>query len=86
MAKIPLPPDTPEWRKKKVKPEDMPMSKSMQEYLTSKTEEEGKDRSRQEAVDQSKEEYEVRGFSKGGSVKVRGAGIASRGRGKGRMC
>lgn len=86
MANVPLPPETPSWRKKKVKPEDMPMSEAMQEYLSKKTTEESEDRIRNEAVDEAKEEYKIRGYKNGGMVKVRGAGIAARGKGKGRMC
>jgi hypothetical protein len=85
MAKVPLPPETPSWRKKKaIKPEDMPMSPAMQEYLKSKTEEEGESRAQEAAADEEKEAYKVRGYNKGGSV--RGVGIAVRGKGKGRMC
>ena len=84
MAKIPLPPDPPEWRKKKVKPEDMPMSEAMQNYLRDKTEEEGKDRADEASADEAKEAYKVRQYKKGGMV--RGAGIAARGIGRGKMC
>lgn len=86
MAKVPMPPETPEWRKKKVKPEDMPMSEAMQDYLSKKTEEESEDRMKNESVEEAKEEYKVRGYKKGGVVKVRGAGVAARGHGKGKMC
>lgn len=86
MAKVPLPPDTPEWRKKKVKPEDMPMSEAMQDYLEDKTSREREDQRESEAKDQEREDYKAAPFKKGGMVKVRGAGVAARGHGKGRMC
>ena len=85
MAKAPLPPESPAWRKKKAtKPEDMPMSPAMQDYLKSKTEEEAEGRAQDSAAEDAKEAYSVRGYKKGGSV--RGVGVAARGHGKGRMC
>ena len=86
MPNIPLPPETPEFRKKarkKVKPEDMPMSESMQEYLRQKSEDEGRSRMEEDMADEAKQAYPVRGYAKGGMV--RGCGKATKGRGKVRM-
>lgn len=86
MPNIPLPPDTPEFRKKarkKMKPEDMPMSESMQEFLRQKSEGESRSRMEEDMADEAKEAYPVRGYAKGGMV--RGCGKATKGRGKVRM-
>ena len=87
MAKVPLPPDTPEFRKKArkkvVSPEEMPMSEDMQEYLRQKTEAERRSQMEEEMADEAKEAYRVRGYAKGGMV--RGCGKAVKGRGKGTM-
>lgn len=83
MAKVPMPPDTPAFRKKKVKPEDMPISDAMQKYLSEKSAEESASRSKDEMADEEKKAYDVRGYAKGGSV--RGFGIAVKGRGKGKV-
>jgi hypothetical protein len=86
MPNVPLPPDTPEFRKKqrkKMKPEEMPMSDAMQNYLRDKTDAERRMRMEEEMADEAKEAYPIRGYAKGGMV--RGCGKAVKGRGKGKM-
>lgn len=87
MKDIPLPPDTPEFRKKArkkiMKPEDSPIPEAMQEYLRQKSEGESRMRMEDEMADEAKEAYPVRGYAKGGMV--RGCGKATKGRGKVRM-
>lgn len=83
MAKVPLPPETPSWRKKKVKPEDMPMSDAMQKYLREKSDDESSSRMKDEMADEEKKAYDIRGYKKGGMV--RGCGKAVKGHGKGKM-
>ncbi len=86
MPNIPMPPETPEFRKKarkKVKPEDMPMSEAMQNYLRQKSDDESRSRMEEDMADEAKEAYPVRGYKKGGMV--RGCGKAVRGHGKGKM-
>jgi len=84
MAKIPLPPDTPAWRKKKiVKPEDMPMSDAMQQYLREKTDAETAKSYEDESAAEAKKALDTRGYSTGGMV--RGCGMAVKGHGKGKV-
>jgi len=87
MPNIPLPPETPEFRKKArkkvMKPEDMEMSDAMQQYLRDKTDAERRSQMESEMADEAKEAYSVRGYKKGGMV--RGCGKAVKGRGKGTM-
>lgn len=88
MAKVPLPPETPSWRKKKVKPEDMPISDAMQKYLSEKSDEESASRMKDEMADEEKKAYDTRGYAMGGSVRSqgsRGCGIATKGFGKGKV-
>lgn len=83
MEKIPLPPDTPEFRKKarkKIKPEDSEIPEAMQEYLRQKTDAERKSQMESEMADEERQAFEVRGYAKGGMV--RGCGRAVKGHGK----
>jgi TPP-dependent pyruvate/acetoin dehydrogenase alpha subunit len=87
MPNIPLPPETPEFRKrarkKIMKPEDMEMSDAMQQYLRDKTDAERSSQAESEMADDAKEEYKTRGYAKGGMV--RGCGVALKGHGKGKV-